>query len=191
MTAHPLPGWQDNAKDAAFSEPVDCARRITRFERTILVRNVVEYVAGALVTVLFGGTALAALSKGEALLAIASLAIVAGVWVALWGLRQRASNLARRPEDACLTHLRRQYQHQQAALAAVPRWYIGPMVPGVVLFCVAIVAGVAEQVGWSRAIQGTLPYFAIVFAVFAAVAGANWFGARALTRKIDELDALA
>lgn len=191
MNAPPLPGWQEAAKDAAFSEPVDCAQRITKFERTIHVRNIIEYGAGALVTVLFGATAVAAQIKGEVLIAIASLAIVVGVWVALWSLRKRASNLARLPEDACLTHLRRQYQHQQAALAAVPRWYIAPMVPGVMLFCFAIIAGVAEVHGWSKAIAGTLPYFAIVVGIFAAVAGANWLGARALKRKIEELDALA
>lgn len=191
MSNAPFPGWQTNASDASFSEPVECARRISKFERSIRIRNVIEYCAGVLVTVLFGGTAIGAFIKGEALIGLAAVAIVAGAWVALWNLRSRASNLVRRPEDACLAHLRRQYRHQQAALAAVPNWYIGPMLPGVALFYFAITRNVAEIIGWKAALAGIAGPAAITFGIFALVMGVNWLAARGLQRKIDNLDALA
>lgn len=191
MSISPLPGWQDAAADASFSEPSECAARSDKFERRIRIRNRIEYGAGVLVTLLFGGTAAAAFVKDELLIGLSMLAIVLGVFVSLWNLRKRASNLARRPEDACLEHLRRQYSHQARALSTISRWYIGPMLPGVALFYLAITAGVAEVTGWALALAGVAGPFAITAGIFALVIGANWIATRKLRKEIAQLDTLA
>lgn len=190
MTRSPLPGWQDSASDASFSDPATFARRVNSFERQIRIRNWIEYAAGALVTVLFGGLTLGSFWKGEILIGLASLMIVIGTWVVMWSLRRRAGNLDRRPEDTCLDHLRRQYGHQLRALLAVPVWYIGPLVPGTALFYFAVTKRVADAAGWSVAIEGMWAPLAVSFGIFALIALANWIAARGLLRKIDELDAL-
>lgn len=191
MTTPPFPGWNDTASDARFSEPGECARRASSFENRIRLRNMLEYAAGAFVLVLFTGTGIAAACKGEMMIALANALVVAGTIVVLANLRRRAANLVRRPEDACRVHLRRQYCHQRDALRAVPLWYIGPLVPGIALFYGAVTWNVAQVTGWSAALDGIAGPLAITFGIFGAIALANGLAARALTRKIDELDALA
>ena len=191
MTLPPIPGWQAQAGDAAFSDPATCAVQATKFERQIRRRNWIEYAAGVLVTFLFGGTAISAFAKGELLIGLSAAMIIAGTGLVLWSLHKRASNLDRRPEDRCLDHLRRQYEHQYRALRDVPLWYIGPFIPGLVLFYVAIVASTAEVTGWGSALKAAVTPMSITFGIVALVALANWLGARALKRKIEQLDALA
>ncbi|GMN01493.1 hypothetical protein [Erythrobacter sp. MTPC3] len=189
MTSPPILEWCEAANDAAFSAPADCAARASKFERRIKWRNVTEYLAGAVVILLFSGTTIAAAYKGELLIAASAGLIVMGCAVVLWQLAKRASNLVRRPEDPCVIHLRRQYSRQYEALRSVPVWYLGPLIPGIVAFNLAITARVADAIGWSAAIKGAAGTFAIVAGVFAAVALLNLIGARHLKRKIDELDA--
>ncbi len=190
-TPSPFSAWTSAQSDATFSDPAECAVRVTKFERQICIRNWVEYGAAVLVTVLFGGTTIAALFKGEVLVGLSTLAILIGVFVAMRGLKQRGSNLERRPEDSCLLHLRRQYNHQYLALRAVPRWYIGPMMPGVVLFYVAVTVNMAEVIGWANILVGIAGPIAITMTLFGAVVLANWFAARNLKTKIDAIDLLA
>lgn len=192
MTApSPFNAWKSAQSKATFSDPSEFAIRASKFERRIRIRNWLEYGTAVFVTVLFGGTTIGALIKGELLIALSTLAIVIGVFVSMRGLKQRGSNLKRRPEDNCLQHLRRQYNHQYEALRDVPRWYIGPFVPGIVLFYVAVTAGVAEVIGWANALAGIAGPASITLGLFALVAGANWLAARMLKKKVDELDALA
>ncbi len=191
MSNPPLPQWFHAAPEAAFSEPSDCAARATTFEKRIFRRNVIEYGAGVIVMIAFGASAVAAAIKGELLIASALALTVVGTVIVLWGLHRRASNLERRPEDACLVHLRRQYQRQYEALRAVPLWYIGPLIPGIALFYAAVVARVAERVGWREAVEGITGSAMVVIAVFALVALANWWAARSLKREIASIDALA
>lgn len=191
MTTPPLPQWQSSSPDAAFSAPSECSVRVSKFERRIWRRNLLEYAAGVFIALVMGASAIAAFAKGEAGIGIALALTVIGVGVIMWGLYVRGSNLARRPEDPCLVHLRRQYQRQYEALKAVPLWYIGPLIPGVALLYFTIAAEVAAKIGWVQALQGVAGSAAITFGIFGAVALVNWFGARSLKRKIDEIDALA
>lgn len=191
MSTPPIPGWQSAASDAHFSAPSQCAKRADRFERTIRIRNVIEYGAGALCLVLFGGVAAGAFYKGELLIGFASIAIVAGFVMVMRNLRRRASNLDRRPEDACLAHLRRQYQRQYDALRTIWSWYLGPLVPGLMLFYAAFAIGAADIIGWARAIEGIVFPVAATTALFGVIATANMVAARSIKRKIDALDGLA
>ncbi|MFU7528686.1 hypothetical protein [Qipengyuania sp. ASV99] len=191
MSLPPLPAWQNAAQDAHFSDPAACAARAATFERSIKWRNRMEYAAGVLITVVFGSASIGAASKGEAVIAFGLAVIIAGVWLALWNLQRRAGNRLRHPEEACLVHLKLQYQRQYEALRAVPLWYIGPMVPGVLLFYFGITQGTAQTLGWAAAVKGAIGPFLFSFGIFAAIAIANLIAARALKRKIDGLNNLA
>ena len=191
MTQPPFPIWQSDARDATFSDPATCARRASSFERTIRVRNIVEYVAGALVTVLFGASSVAAFVKGEWLVGSALTLTLIGIFVVLRNLYQRGGNLERRAEDPCLAHLRRQYERQHEFLRNVPRWYLGPLVPGIASFYAAVTYKTAEATSWSIALDGIAWPVTFTVGLFALIALANWFAARSIRRKIEAIDALA
>ena len=191
MTTPPLPLWKTEAADASFSDPAACAARTTSFERTIRVRNIVEYIAGGFVTVLFGASSIAALVKGEYLVGGALTLTLLGIFVVMWNLYQRAGNLDRRAEDPCLIHLRRQYERQHTFLRNVPRWYLGPLVPGIIMLYAAIAYEVAQVSTWAIALDGIKWPLAYSVGLFALIAAANWFAARSIKRKIDTIDALA
>ena len=191
MSTPPFPSWQEAGAEARFSDPREFTRRTDSLTRTVRIRNALEYIAGAFVIVLFSGSAIGAVIKGEWLIGLSLALVVAGTLVILWNLRRRASNLERLPEEPCLEHLRRQYSHQHAALSTVPKWYIGPLVPGVTLFYTAVTIRVSEATDFATAFEGISGPAAITFGIFAAIAAANWFAARGLKRKIAQLDALA
>lgn len=191
MSLPDFPAWQKAERDARFSDPAACAARATNFERNIKWRNRAEYAAGILITLVFGGASLGAAGRSEPIIAAGLATIIAGVWLALWNLHKRASNQPRTFEEPCLVHLRHQYQRQYEALRAVPLWYIGPMVPGVVLFYFGITQGAAQTIGWAAALKGALGPFLISFGIFAVIAVANLIAARALKRKIDDMENLA
>lgn len=191
MSTVPFPQWCDAARGAAFTPPTDCASRAETFERRIRRRNIIEYLAGAFVAVLFGASTVAAMVKGETLIAAALAAIVVGTGLVMWNLYQRASNLVRRPEEACLDHLRRQYAQQYKALRSIPKWYLAPLIPGIAMFYAVVTVKVAENAGWERALEGIAGPLAFTIAVFALVGAANWWAARILKRKLDALNALA
>ena len=191
MTNSPIPGWKSEASDASFSDPEDFTTRLDSFTRRIRWRNLIEYAAGVLVLVMFTSSAIASAIAGEWMIGLSLALVVVGTFVVMWNLHRRASNVERLPEEPCLAHLRRQYERQYVALKAVPVWYIGPLLPGVVLLYVVIAARVAEQTDLVTAIEGMLAPASVTFGIFAVIIAANMLAARALKRKIDELDALA
>ncbi|MEM6475888.1 MAG: hypothetical protein AAF687_06950 [Pseudomonadota bacterium] len=191
MTQSPFPLWQDQLADADFTDPAASAARVSQFERKVGRRNALEYAAGGFVGVALVLSSIAAVTVQEWLIASGLALCAIGVVVLLWGLKSRASNLVRRPEDACLTHLRRQYQRQYEALRAVPLWYIGPLVPGMTLFYFAVLTESAEHLGWSAAVEELARPAGTTIAVFVGVAALNLWAARGLKRDIAKLDKLA
>ncbi|MBV7259977.1 hypothetical protein [Erythrobacter crassostreae] len=191
MSTPPLPEWCEAAPEAAFSAPSECTVRANAFERRIRFRNVTEYVAGGFVALACGAAAVAAFWKGEPLIGISMALVVAGSLFVMWSLHKRGSNLTRRPEDPCITHLRRQYQRQYDALRAVPKWYLGPFIPGMLMFYAVTTVEVAESNGWAEALSGIVGPASATIAIFGGVALANWWAARSLKAKISSLDALA
>ncbi len=191
MSTPPFPEWCDAAPDAAFSAPHDCSKRASKFERTIRIRNTAEYAAAVLVLILFGGSAIGALAKGEGLMAIAFALIIIGTGFVIWRLYKNGSNLKRRPEDPCIMHLKSQYRRQYELLRSVPRWYLAPFLPGLVMLYGVIAIRTAERVGWVEAFLGLAGPVAMTVGVFGLVALLNWWGAKGLKRKIDDLSGLA
>ena len=188
MADTPIPGWTDSHATARFSDPDTIRRRTTMFERTIRRRNAIEYGAGIIVIAAFGWTGFAALSEGRVFPALAVLAIIAGVLVTLWNLHRRAGLLPPAPEEDCRTHLLAQLQRQQNALASVPRWYLAPLVPGLVLFALATGASIAPALGWLAAAMLAFVSLGVAGAVFALIARLNRNAARRIAAQIAALE---
>ncbi|BDI61111.1 hypothetical protein [Qipengyuania nanhaisediminis] len=190
MNTPPLPAWQSLGGDARFSAPEFCSREADSFARRVRVRNAIEYAAAGLVVLLFGAASIAAFVIGEALIGVSLVLIVLGTFVLTWNLRQRASNIARRVEEPCALYIRRQYRRQYDALRRVPAWYIGPLLPGTAMFYAVVTYKVARVSDLGTALAGLTGPAAVTFGLFAAVALANVLAARALKRKLDQLEGM-
>ncbi|GIX18400.1 hypothetical protein [Erythrobacter cryptus] len=190
MSSPPLPLWHAAAGDATFTDPAACAARADAFARQIARRNRRERWAAYVQLPVWGALAAFFAARGEALIAAALVLIALGLLAVLANLARRATNLPALPEEPCLAHLARQYRRQHAALRAVPRWYLAPLLPGIAGFYAAVTARVAERAGWSAALEGVLWPFAVTFGLFAIVLVLNRLAARALAAELARIEAL-
>jgi hypothetical protein len=92
--------------------------------------------------------------------------------------------LAATVEEEIASH-RRQLERQRDLLAGIWRWYLGPLVPGLVLFAVSL--PFEQSRSGPRAWIGTAVVLSIGAAVFVGIARLNRMAARQLQRKIDAL----
>ncbi|HKE19069.1 MAG TPA: hypothetical protein VKB80_29545 [Kofleriaceae bacterium] len=198
--------WQEQERQPT-EPPVDpVAGKAASFRRTIRRRNVREYAAVAIVVAVVGVRAALA---DTMLVRVACVATIAGaLYVAFYLRRHGASEPAELA--ACtadhLEHHRRQLERQRDLLASVWRWYLGPLVPGLVLFAVSIPV---EHVRFARRTSHAAVRLARIIApdspertvlwiaaaivlatgaaVFLGIARLNRLGARRLQREIDAL----
>ena len=82
---------------------------------------------------------------------------------------------------------REELRRQQSALRTVWLWYLGPLVPGLVLFTIGMGRLIEHAPGSRRPMW---PFVVVMVAVFAAVWLLNLWGARRLQHQIDELSSL-
>ncbi|WP_374405687.1 hypothetical protein [Pelagerythrobacter sp.] len=191
MTDPLLESWAGDEADARFTPQEEFARRHSRFERRIRRRNLLEYLAGGAVMAVFGWIAVQTALAGELVITLGWIVAIVGMGVVLLGLHRRASLLPHRLEADGRSHLRAQYERQRRALASVSRWYLAPLVPGMVLVFVGSALPVAREIGWPAALGGLALPALIVTGIFAGIAWLNRRTARALEREIAALDALA
>ena len=156
----------------------------TKFQSTIKRRNAGEYLAGAFVAVFFG---LIALGDDPILVRAGALLLVVGTGVVMANIRLRGHAADQAPPvsgptAALVDWHRRELQRQLVLLRNVPLWYVGPFLPGVVLFLLGAI--VANPEGW--------PMFLVALAVVVSItAGILWFnrrGAAKLEGQIRDLD---
>jgi hypothetical protein len=177
--------WQEQERQPVELAVDQIAREAASFRRTIHRRNLREYVAAIMVVAVFGAYAPLA---DTLMVRVACAATIAGALYVAYYLRRHGA-----PEPAELAactagHLavhRRQLERQRELLASVWRWYLGPLVPVLVLFAVS---KPIEQSGFAR---GTWISAAISLSVgalaLAGVARLNRVAARRLQREIDAL----
>jgi hypothetical protein len=113
-----------------------------------------------------------------------ALVVLASLWVA-WQIHRRGANLPLPAElgEQALAFQRSQLLRQRDALHSVWRWYLAPLLPGLLLFG----AGMRNEfTGWTLA----LLLDAGVLAVFAWIHWRNRRAAARLQAEIDALDAL-
>jgi hypothetical protein len=178
--------WTTQESDAHGFDPAALDRRARMFHRRIMRRDAIEYAASALVVVIFGGIAFA---TPEWSLRIACLLIIAGIIVVvrnLWTRRMPAP-----PEalgTAGLDYYRTELVRQRDSLASVERWYIAPMVPGMVAFLMASGWIAARTTPLWLALASTAVTLAFVTGVAWVIRRLNHIAARRLDREIRDID---
>ena len=183
--------WQDAPAPTAVPDISRLLGRERAFRRSIALRNAAEHSAAVLVVITFVRMGIAA--EGTTLVRLACALIAAAAVVVSWKIWADGRNLPK-PDAAATTaahlaHHRASLERQIALLGTVPRWYLAPFVPGLVLF----LAGVVLE---SPVASAPLSVQARVVGVMAGActfvfAGVAWMNRRA-TRKLQaELAALS
>ena len=163
-------------------------RRAGKFQRRIWWRNAREYVAFAIVVIVFGYYIK---WIPNAVARVGSVLTIAGALYAAYQLHRRASSEATPAGGAfehCLGFHRRGLERQRDALENVWSWYLGPLIPGLAVFIAGTAVAVPIPIRY-RVLTAALS-FAFVGGVFWLVAKLNQVGAHKLQIKIDELKAL-
>ncbi len=178
--------WQAQTKEHDAMTLATIHQKARAFDRKIQWRNAREHFACGLALALFAPALF--LPFHWLMKAGAAWVMLAVLYVA-WQLQRRASNEGMPlPGENLVDAYRRQLVRQRDALRSVGSWYIGPMIPGLVL----VQAGMwltppKHGVPIERAHAGQLVSAAVVAAVFGGVWWLNQRGARQLQKRIDEL----
>lgn len=181
--------WQAMPATPVIVTAEEMRLRAAAFQRKVRGRNIVEYVASAFVVVVFGWYATWP-KPATPLWPIANIMIIVGVLVVVWNLH-RLARASVPPAGADATSLidfqRAEFTRQRDALKSVWLWYIGPIVPGVILWLVAkgIDLAPANPTG---ALIGLVGMALIATLVFGLIILLNLLGAARLQRMIDDLD---
>ena len=160
--------------------------RSSWLEKKIRQRNLVEYIAAAIVVLVFTGYAL---FLPDPMVKLGSVMIVAGVLYVAWQLHRRASPGKVDPDAAAANVIafhRAELERQYRALSKIWRWYLGPMLPGLLVFIIGP-ACMHPPHSWVSVWEG----LGVCAFVFGGTWWLNWRAARMLRREIDRLDTLA
>ena len=178
MTLHTL--WQSDT--AAFDPmPVEeVRRRASRLGDIVARRNRREYMAA---TIVIAGFAVYAVVLPGLLFKLGSLLVIAGTLFVSWQLTRRTS----RPDPAAeATDIRSYYRarlvREEHMLSRVGRWYLAPLLPGLLLFMTAQALNDRYgMVGSTVLIGGPLLLFGAIWLL-------NRRGAAMLRRQIARID---
>lgn len=164
----------------------DIHTRAGRFQARIRVRNWIEYAAAAIV---IAGFAWAAFAVSDLIVRAACVLIVFGTLYVVWKLATVARVSPKRDEAMSWADFHRaELVRQRDALNGIWRWYLGPLVPGWVLFWIGVgAASAADRPLWGNTGVAALG-FAIGMAMFFTIAALNKRAAKALQAEIDALD---
>ena len=155
-----------------------------RFNRRVALRNGMEYAACVLVCLGFGRYILL---FPHLLVRLGSVLVMAGACLVAWQMHHRASSQPL-PSDAgaqsWLEFRRGQLVRQRDALRGVAWWYIGPFVPGLVVFRCGVEFELDATAPFARGWKANL----LVASVLLVVIAWNLFAAWRLQCRIDALD---
>jgi len=186
MANEPLPDdirdvWQNQPVENTLVPLEEIRRRARQFEKRIGRRNVREYVGAALGIAAF---AFYIFKFSSPMIRAGSALIIAGMICIVIQIYKRASP-GMLPADAPLTDSiafhRGELVRQRDLLRSVVWWYIGPIIPGLVVF----LAGITPRRG-----AGSLLSAVPLLCIFGLVVWANHRAAVRLERQIAELDNL-
>lgn len=173
--------WQKEEAPLATLPLDEIKRRAARFGDAIARRNRREYIAAIVVAVAF--TLYAIVLPGP-LLKLGSLLVIAGVAIVAWQLARRTS----RPDPAAeaadvYSHYRSRLVCEEHLLARVGRWYLAPMLPGLLVF----MAGQAVAAG-AATLPGFMTFAALPLLLFLGIWLLNRRAAAKLREQIARLD---
>lgn len=194
MTSSPPPDdirslWQSMPVTPLAISAEEMRAKAKKFEHKIRRRNVIEYAASVLVVAIFGWYATFPV-PATPLWPIANLMIIAGILVAAWNLHRKA-RASTPPATASATTLvdfqRAEFIRQRDALRTIWRWYIFPIVPGLIVWFIAVTVGIPVKDPVRHAISLGITIL-VVLLVFGGIVLMNLLGAAHLQRQIDALD---
>jgi hypothetical protein len=176
--------WRAQPRPEAEFDVEDIRRAANRLRRRVAMRNANEYLACGVIALVF---AFVLVTIPFPLVRIGSALVIAGAFVVAWQLHARTSAQPG-PVDcgaqSWVDHHRAQLVRQRDALRTAAAWYIGPLVPGVVVFR----WGMATELGGDAPLARVLFDSLVVAAIFFAVIFINRRAARKLQQRIDLLD---
>jgi hypothetical protein len=185
----PIEIWQNQHVEPLMMTMEEVRNKAVRFERQIRIRNRRETIVALVMIVVFGLFLLVFRSPMQR---AGSLLTIAGLVFVIYRMNRQAA-----PEsvpsggfESCVAFHRRELERQRDLLRSIGLWYLGPLIPGVVVFSVAIIEPKIRPdhpADWWRA----LPGLAIMVAWFWFTIRLNWRAAAGLQRTIDELTRVA
>ena len=174
--------WANQPQEPFTMTLADVHTRATRFRSTVRNRNIIEYAAAALVIAVFGWMTVLIpvlmVKAGAALIALGALYVC-------WKLHTLAGASAKSELDAAASVTdfhRADLLRQRVALATIWRWYLAPLVPGMLLFT----GGVAFASDTGLPFAAQLIEFAFSLALTSAVFGAVWWLNQRAVRELDK-----
>lgn len=163
----------------------DIHDRAERFQTRIRWRNAIEHMAGVIVVFAFGAIALATPDLG---IRAGVALIIAGVGYISWQLVKRAGAMTKPEGQTWVEFHRAELVRQQKALSSVWSWYLGPLLPGVVVFILATAFSPIDNslplVARLAVLGMAIMWIALVFG------GVAWINARAARKLEAEIAAL-
>lgn len=160
-------------------------RQARRFQNQIRWRNLREYLAAVVVSVLFVYTYW---FRGDTLLRLGTALTIAGALYVCYQIHKRGSARKLPAEPAlktCIEFHRTELVRQRDLLRDVWRWYLLPFVPGFSLMVLAKAVPFSSSL-WASALL--LLVVVIWAATFWFIAALNSRAARRLQQEIDALD---
>ncbi len=186
MPNEPLPDdirnvWQNQPVENVPMPLEEIRRKASQFEKVISRRNLREYIAGGAGIVIF---TIYLFIFPNPVARTGSALIIAGAACVLFQLYKRATP-GTLPADLALTGSiefhRRELVRQRDLLRSVWLWYIGPFVPGIVVFGIGVTPHHAAGSWWNA-----VPFLSI----FGVIMWLNYRAAQKLDRQIAELGKL-
>lgn len=164
----------------------DIRRRAQGFERRIGRRNRIEYGAGVASAGLYAAFVL--LFENPIVRLGAALCVV-GILLVLWQLHRRARAASReelaRVADRWPDFHRAALIRQRDALRAIWTWYLGPLLPGLIILVIGAGAARPPAIG----VPITVGVLVLIGVVFQMIASLNRKAAAKLQVEIDALGA--
>jgi hypothetical protein len=174
--------WQDQPLESRAISLDELRHRSQRLTRIVSRRNLREYVAGALAVVVCGYLAW---KVPLPLMRVGFVMSVPAVIFIVYHLHRFGSAQAMPSEmglTSCLQFHRGELQRQRDLLRGVWKWYLLPLMPSLILVCLAPALARPEQ-AW-RAVW----VFGGNLVVFALIGEANRYAAKRLQARIDALE---
>ena len=159
--------------------------RASQLQTSVQRRNFGEYAVGGVLIVAFST---AAFFAGSTLGKIGCALIAAGVAVVMWRLAvvaRAASAHDVLAAESWVMFYRSELVRQRDALSSIWKWYLGPLIPGMMVYWLSIALKPGADLSEGVIATAGLGVTAIVFA---AVASANKRAAADLQAEIDMLD---
>lgn len=176
--------WKEQPVTTAPISLDDVRAKARRFNRRVALRNAIEYIACVLVCIVFG---FYIVHFPHRLIRAGSVLVMLGACFVAWQMHRRASSQPLPSEagaQSWIAFRRGQLARQRDALRSVAWWYVGPFVPGVVVFRCGVEFELDASAPFARGWTANL----FIAGVLLCVIALNLFAAGQLQRKIDALD---